>query len=193
MIKYDILSEHFNYVIYDMDEFEYDAINDWCYEKFRNLFIRFRIIVGSRIFGYDKNNFEESGMVPYIDMINYSPEPNTTWYFDESIDSFVLKAIEKIPKNNEIYDDYGVKSNAEFFLYYGFTILDNPCTTLKLNVNGVILEVTKYYNGDLSLFYDKLREIHNHHIRLLPTIKDINILNIYKDEIDIIKNLIIIK
>lgn len=190
IIKYGILVEHFNNMTYIMEDLEYNVIDNWEYDKFHTLFIFFRIIVGSRIFGYDKNNIEESGMVPYIDMINYSHEPNTTWYFDEEIDSFILESIKTIPKNSEIYDDYGNKSNSDFFLYYGFTIPDNPYNTLKINVNDNILELTKYYNGDLSIFRDKLKNIYQHHINLLPTIKDINIQNIYKDEINIIKNLI---
>lgn len=189
MIKYGILSEHFNYITYDSDN-EYEAIDDWTYDKFHELFIRFRIIVGSRIFGYDKNNFDESGMIPYIDMINYSPEPNTTWYFDESSDSFILQAINYISKNKEIYDDYGSKSNTDFFLYYGFTIPNNPFTTLKINIDGVLIELTKHYNGDLSLISKKIKDIYDHHNKLLPTIKDINILNIYLDEINIIQSLL---
>lgn len=190
MIKYGILVEHFNNITYNNVDFEYNVVDNWEYDKFHTLFLRFYIIVSSRIFGYDKNNFEESGMVPYIDMINYSHDQNSTWYFDEGNDSFILKSIKSIPKNSEIYDDYGKKSNNDFFLYYGFTIPDNPYNTLKININNNALELTKYYNGDLSIFKDKLKNIYENHIHLLPSIKDINIQNIYKDEINIIKNLI---
>jgi len=189
MVKYNILSDHFNNVLYNLDDLDYETIDDWSYDKFHELFIYFRIIVGSRVFGYTKNNFEESGMIPYIDMINYSPESNTTWYFDEYNDSFILQSITNIPKNCEICDDYGSKTNTDFFMYYGFTLSDNPYTTLKINVDNNILEITKNYNGDLSIFRDKLKNIYNHHIHLLPTIKDINIQNIYKDELNIIKSL----
>jgi hypothetical protein len=53
MVKYGILSEYFNYISYDIDN-DYESIDGWYYEKFYDLFIRFRIIVGSRIFGDKK-------------------------------------------------------------------------------------------------------------------------------------------
>ena len=162
------------------------------YDEFHKLFVKYRIMVGSRIFGYIKNNDNESGMVPYVDLLNYSPDYNTTWYFDDNQDAFILKAIKNISKNSELLDDYGNKSNVEFLLYYGFTIPNNPYSTLRINYMKQPLELTKTsILSELEVNIKGLKEVLNkmyeHHIKELPKVKDENIRNIYIDEIDILR------
>ncbi|NDE14590.1 SET domain-containing protein-lysine N-methyltransferase [bacterium] len=89
-------------------------------------FLYYRILVSSRNFGYRRNGIDESGMVPYADLLNHSFKPNTVWYFDDASDCFVVEATEPIPAGKQIYDSYGQKPNNELFLYYGFTLPDNP-------------------------------------------------------------------
>jgi len=162
------------------------------YDEFHKLFVKYRIMVGSRIFGYMKNNDNESGMVPYVDLLNYSPDYNTTWYFDDDQDSFILKAIKNISKNSELLDDYGNKSNVEFLLYYGFTIPNNPYSTLRINYMKQPLELTKTsilseLEVNVKGLKEALNKMYEHHIKELPKVKDENIRNIYIDEIDIIR------
>jgi hypothetical protein len=168
--------------------------------EFYNTYIKFRILVGSRIFGYTKYGNQISGMVPYIDLINHSIEPNTTWYFDDNLDSFVLVSIRDINKNEELYDNYGAKNNIELLLYYGFTLDYNPNPILSFNID----DINYIFNLNFDLkefnFYDlkkkkllkkKLEKIFLHHSKKIINIKNQNIINIYNDEIKIINFLLI--
>jgi hypothetical protein len=162
------------------------------YDAFHKLFVKYRIMVASRIFGYLKNGEHESGMVPYVDLLNYSPVHNTTWYYDDNQDAFILRATENISKNSELLDDYGEKSNIEFLLYYGFTIPNNKNSTLRINYkkNPVELNKTSILSEsvvDVIGLKKALQKMYEHHIKMLPKIKDENIMNIYLDEIDIIR------
>lgn len=195
-------------IIYDYIEANEIFDKTYTFDYLHDLFIRFRILVGSRIFGYEKYGIDESGMIPYIDMINHSFTSNTTWYFDNSIDCFILQAVNDIAKGEEIVDDYGDKSNVNLLLFYGFTLSDNPYPVLRINISKLLnetnndeLEQTEQ-TYELSLNFDlteiintinidklnvKLDEIKKHHINFLDKITDNNILNIYLDELKIIK------
>lgn len=192
-----------------------DQLTELTYDYLYDLFIKFRILVGSRIFGYEKYGIDESGMIPYVDMINHSFNSNTTWYFDNNIDCFVLQAVTDITKGIEIVDDYGNKSNVNLLLFYGFTLSDNPYPVLRLNISKLLndnynndkLDETNTYELSLNFdiddiinklnidkLNDKLDEIKTHHTNCIKQIVDDTILNIYLDEIKIInivkKNLI---
>jgi hypothetical protein len=135
-------------------------------ETFFSIFFRYRILVGSRIFGYVKYGMNTSGMIPYIDMINHSIESNTTWYFDDKLDSFVLVSTCEIPKNQEIVDNYGIKNNVDLFLYYGFT-LDwsiNPNPIIRLCIDtysyefGLNIFLDNFVNADANIIEILLRQ-----------------------------------
>ena len=49
------------------------------FDEFYSKYIHYRYLVGSRIFGYERNGIQQSGLVPYIDMFNHSFEPNSIW------------------------------------------------------------------------------------------------------------------
>ena len=118
------------------------------YKNFFKLFLKYRILVCSRVFGYTKNNQDETGLVPYADLFNHSQKSNTTWYFDDSLDSFILKATVPIKKYSEIYDSYGEKTNDELLLYYGFTIKNDKSSRLYINHSKDVIELD--YNTKLS-------------------------------------------
>lgn len=99
-------------------------------------FLYYRVLVSSRNFGYLRHGMEESGMVPYADLLNHSFEPNTVWYFDDASDSFVVEATRPIPAGEQIYDSYGHKPNNELYLYYGFTLPNNPNKIDSFNIDN---------------------------------------------------------
>ena len=170
------------------------------YKNFFKLFLKYRILVCSRVFGYIKNNKEETGLVPYADLFNHSQKSNTTWYFDDNLDCFILKATSDIKKNSEIYDSYGEKTNDELLLYYGFTIKNNKNSRLYIKDSNNIIELD--YNTKLSdigykesqkeKIIKKLKNILENHQNKIKegTITDANILNIYNDEVSIIKKIL---
>ena len=169
-----------------------------CYTKFSDfykLFLRFRILICSRIFGYEKMGADELGLVPYADLLNHSDKPNTTWYFDDSKKAFIVMATKDIPKNREIYDSYGNKTNVQLAMYYGFTIKQNPYSTLNFGHNGVLITLDK---DDRLLNLEKgqpqlknlLQKKLESHMKNIEKTDDENIKNLLLDEIIIIKKLI---
>jgi hypothetical protein len=60
-------------------------------KEFVKLFTKFRIIVDSRTFSYEKNHEIENGMCPYADLFNHSNKSNIFWYFDDDKKSFIVQ------------------------------------------------------------------------------------------------------
>lgn len=178
---------------------ENDIIPNIDYNKFYNIYLRFRILVGSRIFGYLKKGIGTSGMVPYIDLINHSEIANTIWYFDDDLDSFVLISTRNISKGEELTDNYGNKNNIELLLYYGFTLNTNPLSILSTQIDNKIYSFTNEYNMielnnyDIQIkkkLKDKLEKIYSNHEKKIQMYIDTNITNILNDEVKIIKLLL---
>lgn len=149
-------------------------------------------MTGSRIFDYLKYGNETSGMIPYIDLLNHSGDQNTIWYWDDSLDAFVLVATRNINKGEELTDNYGVKTNIDLLLYYEFTIGSNPISILSFNLNGVDYLFNLYYDliklkelENKKELKEKLEKIYSHHKNKLSNIK-----NIYKDVMNISKFLL---
>jgi hypothetical protein len=198
------INQHIDFVLNDFELIylfnkEHGIISDPSintYENFYSIWLRFRLLVGSRIFGYNKHGEETSGIVPYVDMINHSIEPNTTWYFDNSSDTFVLVSTEYIPKNKEIVDNYGVTNNVDLIIYYGFTIGQNPNPYIKFSIGEIEYEFDtnstfiEFSDRQIEQIVVKIKQIYLHHLKILPKIKNSNIANIYLDEIYVIKYLI---
>ena len=170
------------------------------YKDFFPVFLKYRILVCSRVFGYNKYNEEELGLVPYADLLNHSDKPNTKWYFDDDLDAFVVVATKDIKKNSEIYDSYGAKTNFELMLYYGFSIKNNPYSTLNFMIDDVLVEadhdskLKELYSYGVSerTIKNKLKSILKDHESKMKknNITDNNIINIYNDEVSIIKKLL---
>jgi hypothetical protein len=194
------ISSHFESYKNDFDIInEYNKINNIIEindEYFYTLFIRFRILVGSRIFGYLKNNEERSGMVPYIDLINHSFQSNTIWYFCDYSNSFILESTCDIPKGKEILDNYGTKTNIEFLIYYGFTLNQNYNPILRININNLPLEFSlssnlDYDNELIQKIKKKIKILQNNHKNILKKINNnYNLINIINDELVVINYLI---
>lgn len=171
-------------------------------EDFYLCWLKYRMLVGSRIFGYEKHGNQTSGMVPLVDMINHSNESNSLWYFDDKLDSFILIATSDIKKNEEIFDSYGTKSNVDFLLYYGFTLETNPNPVVRIGIED--LEGKKiYYQFDLksdldsisykmtkNIIINKLTKMFYHHKTKLSSISNSHVIQIYLDEIKVISQLI---
>jgi len=184
--------------------YQYNTVNsiieNCSKDELWNIYIRFRILVGSRIFGYLKYGIETSGMVPYIDLLNHSGDQNTIWYWDDKLDAFILMATRNINKGEEITDNYGLKTNIELLLYYGFTINPNSSSTLSFNLNDINYTFSLQYDlmklEQLETKYKcelkkKLEKIYSNHKNKISNIKNTNIQNIYKDEMNIIKLLLV--
>lgn len=109
-------------------------------KKFVNLeftyqeFVNAKIAVQSRIFGVKIKGKDTVAMVPYADMYNHNRPCQTTWYYDDNLKGFCIKAKEEIERGDQIYDTYGMKSNADFFCNYGFLIPENERNTYAIRI-----------------------------------------------------------
>ena len=186
---------HIAYLLLEIDD---DQIS---LKDFIKLFIKFRIYADSRIFSYTKNNDQEEGLVPYADLLNHSNNPNTTWYFNDSTNEFIVEATKNIKKNHEIYDSYGDKSNTRLVIYYGFSIPNNPHSELSFSYKNKPITLTRYSNLDQELENNKLTKYKEDIIKHLKDklsshydkermTDDANIKNILNDEIIIIKKIL---
>ena len=97
-------------------------------------FCQARILISSRIFGIQMKNKKTDVLVPFADLLNHKRPKQTQWYYDDSIESFVIQATENIEEGNEIFDSYGKKTNARFLLHYGFCLDDNDTSEFNMTV-----------------------------------------------------------
>ena len=89
-----------------------------------------RSLVGSRNFGLNIGGDHVIAMVPLGDMFNHDIPADVKWSFDNSLDSYTMRANHSIKKGLQISDSYGKKCNSKYLLYYGFMVDDINCKTL---------------------------------------------------------------
>uniref|UniRef100_A0A7S3N3N8 Rubisco LSMT substrate-binding domain-containing protein n=1 Tax=Strombidium inclinatum TaxID=197538 RepID=A0A7S3N3N8_9SPIT len=90
------------------------------------------MIVSSRIFGITVNGVKTDGFVPYADMLNHKRPRQTTWYYSDERQGFVIEACDDIERGSQVYDSYGKKCNSRFFLNYGFINPGNDANEVPL-------------------------------------------------------------
>lgn len=88
-------------------------------------YAEFRMMVASRIFGIAINDHHTDAFVAYADMLNHRRPRQTSWYYCDQRQGFVIDALSDIPRGDQIYDSYGKKCNTRFLLNYGFINLNN--------------------------------------------------------------------
>lgn len=90
-----------------------------------NLFVYYRLLTTSRIFGF-WNKKDDIALVPYADLLNHSEKKaNAYWFYNSDIDHFQIIAEKNIEPKNEILLNYGSKDDIFQFLYYGFVLPKN--------------------------------------------------------------------
>ena len=100
-----------------------------------------RVVVISRIFGYEIKGRKTEALVPLADMLNHSESPGTCWKFNETDRCFQIDAERRIYSGNNIMDTYGPKCNKRYFVNYGFTLPDNEIwnqASLYFNLDRVM-------------------------------------------------------
>jgi len=106
-----------------------------------NLFLRYRLMVGSRGFTADADQII---MVPYADMLNHSACANIDWKIED--DHIVLNAIQPIKAGEECVHTYGTKTNYEHLLFYGMVIGDNRHNDITYEMFYVPAAIRKNLN-----------------------------------------------
>ena len=84
-----------------------------------------RLAVITRIFGFEVGNVKTDGLVAMADMLNHKRPNETSWTFDNSINSFTITTTRRLLKGAQIFDSYGRKCNSRYFVNYGFALDTN--------------------------------------------------------------------
>eukprot|EP00301_Raphidiophrys_heterophryoidea_P002780 c11288_g1_i1.p1 GENE.c11288_g1_i1~~c11288_g1_i1.p1 ORF type:complete len:522 (-),score=145.23 c11288_g1_i1:598-2163(-) len=85
-----------------------------------------RLIVQTRAFGMHIDGRVVVGIVPFADMLNHNPRAKIAWKFDHTVNVFRMYTEEPYKKGDQVYNNYGPRSNRRLLLDFGFTIDDNP-------------------------------------------------------------------
>jgi len=107
---------------------DYDAIvsvdesfNRFDYQRF----VEARLLVSSRVFGIVVGRIKTDALVPLADMLNHQLPKQTSWYFCDQQQGFVIQSMREILPGAEVFDSYGQKCNSRYLLNYGFTLPAN--------------------------------------------------------------------
>jgi protein-histidine N-methyltransferase len=57
--------------------------------------------------------------------MNHRRPRDTSWSYDDTLQSFTVQSLREMEMNEEVFDSYGKKCNSRYLLNYGFTVLDN--------------------------------------------------------------------
>ena len=78
------------------------------------------MIANSRAFNILINGIETAAFVPFADMLNHKRPKHTKWSYCDEQQGLVIKALDDIPRGDQVYVNYGNKCNSRIFLNYGF-------------------------------------------------------------------------
>lgn len=88
-------------------------------------FVSAKLCVSSRAFEVVMDGKATKVLVPFLDMLNHEAGPNIRWPHDADHQVLRLVAQRAYAPGEQVFNDYGSKSNAYFLLHYGFCIEDN--------------------------------------------------------------------
>ena len=158
-----------------------DYLDDTTIDK--NMARIFECHIETRTFNSSKVNRCPKMMVPIVDMLNHSIDPNTYWYVKDE-KNLIVNARRDIKQGEEITISYGHLNNIELFSRYGFVIDNNPYKIvipihlrtkktyyLKLNDNTVVpsygLNCIKRLYKDLGQIEDDPTSVRTHMLYIL--------------------------
>ena len=72
--------------------------------------------------------------VPLLDLCNHNPDARVTWSCDQGRISLSQEAA--VSAGEEFFNNYGLKSNEELLMGYGFALPDNRHDTAVLRLRG---------------------------------------------------------
>lgn len=99
-------------------------------------FLKGKLLVSSRLHSIPAQN-DLSGLVPFADMFNHRRLSKISWSYDFDNKGFYIETANTSNRGEEIFIDYGSKSNIKLMLAYGFALEENEddefVMFLKLN------------------------------------------------------------
>ncbi|KAJ2453151.1 hypothetical protein GGF42_003868, partial [Coemansia sp. RSA 2424] len=76
---------------------------------------------------------ESEVLLPLLDMANHHPRTPVTWIIDDDGIGFSMDAV--VEAGQQIFNNYGPKSNEELMMGYGFCMLPNPYSWFHIKLN----------------------------------------------------------
>ncbi|CAF1169975.1 unnamed protein product [Adineta steineri] len=133
---------------YNDDEFQ------WAYYSINTRCVHFNMENDS------KDQDDNLCLIPYLDFVNHSIEPNTISKFNSLTRSYEIYSIKTIDFNEQITFLYNPHSNVDLFIEYGFILSLNPYNQFNIEYNleqflsNEQIQIIKSYNYWNSLeFY----------------------------------------
>ncbi|KAG0679050.1 hypothetical protein C6P43_004915 [Kluyveromyces marxianus] len=82
----------------------------------------------------------EAFLLPIVDLLNHKPSADVKWKEEAAFITF--SSSESLKAEDELFNNYGDKSNEELLLSYGFSYEGNPhdCTSISLKIDGISIE-----------------------------------------------------
>lgn len=96
------------------------------------------------------SSINEAFLYPIVDLLNHKNGENVKWVFQNDQVCFITQEVLKI--GDEIFNNYGDKSNEDLLLSYGFTEDNNPYdfARLTLKLEGQLVSEASKYVADLN-------------------------------------------
>ncbi len=125
---------------------------------------RYYFIVSSRIFGINIDGKECSVLSPYIDMMNHNNniENRISWHYDKNKKCMYVESNGYIGKGEEVFTSYGIKSNTDLYVIYGFTLENNERKSITLEFNNEEYECVEKYDykkNNVQNLLDDIRKL----------------------------------
>jgi len=106
--------------------------NPITYEQWKYAFVS----VASRGFSIEIDGKVGTVLVTMADLFNHDPQLdyNSTWSFNQEKKQFEIKSLADVPAGEQVFINYGTKSNGELLLNYGFVLDNNKDDVIVVSV-----------------------------------------------------------
>ena len=98
----------------------------WAYYVINTRSVHFNMEIDS------KDQDDNLCLIPYLDFVNHSIEPNTISKFNPLTRSYEIYSIELIQMDQQITFLYNPHSNIDLFIEYGFILSSNPSNFIQI-------------------------------------------------------------
>ena len=80
------------------------------------------------------NNLQQAFLYPVVDLLNHKNDQRVKWVYSDGKVSFICKELSTMKNGDEVYNNYGDKSNEELLLGYGFVEENNSHENSRLTI-----------------------------------------------------------
>jgi hypothetical protein len=102
---------------------------------------------------------------------NHNIENRTLWHYDENKKCIYVESNGYIDKGDEVFTSYGIKSNTDLYVMYGFTLENNERKFIELEFNNKEYECLEEYDHVKNKVQKLLDDIKNLIIHEKPDLK----------------------